>query len=1420
MPLAQLYRRAHNAKTAQELCNNAYFLWEAGLKLLSSTAIVEYAGRGGADPELTECLRNLARPALGHWWEFARRLTPVLADQGLAPFIAIRDLLLGRARDDLPRAAGLDAVLREVLEGKVGARATVYLAELFDRLVRYRNDEIGHGAAGQRPTGFYERVGRSLVAGATEVFARLDVLAGHRLVFTADVRQTEGIWLVERSQLVGEVAQRIPPLELPRGEAARVPDGNRVFLDDPVVAASDATSLRLLHPLLIYSPETNEVSFLNARRGERTTEYLCYTTGCHNRRPDLGTEQRALMARVLGMAVTAEDAAQWATRSQAEEPAPIPMPASSRLLGEYELITELGRGGMGVVYRAWQPSLHRQVAIKRLLQIGDPRAETRFRREIHALGQVEHPNLVKIFADGKDGEAWFYVMELVEGATLAAVCDKLTANKSSAGSLDFNTWQAALSTVCEESRQAEQPLSDNGAIAQSPPPVSAEQPVTPSCVPSLAAPSYVRHIVELIRQVAQAAHELHEAGIIHRDIKPSNIIVTADGTQAVLMDLGLAQLTDEVQGRLTRTRQFVGTLRYASPQQVLAVSRLDRRSDVYSLGATLWELLTLCPIYGADDQMPTPDLMERIQRDEPTRLRTHNPGIAKDLEAIVLKCLEKSSDRRYATAGELVTDLKRFLGGEPVQARPVSGWERGMKWARRHPTSAALTVVSALAAFAIVGGLVSLAYGTRLATALKDLQNERVRTELQQIETNKQRDEAERQRLARVQEQRSITSRLQYAAQLNWAEHEWQSSNVLKVITLLDGLRPTQSDQTDLRGFEWYYLRQLCRSGERLIRPQAGPVRSVAYSPDGRSLAAIVGDLLQSELRVWSLSKGSEIPDFRSPNHFERVTSIAYSPVGGHVAIANGRNLDLLDAETATKIRSFRPSYGILDLANVTITNVAFSPDGTHLASTGTDRALRIWDTRTGTQILKIDHQPEGIFLRLAFSPDGKRIATVAETETVVRVWNATTGLPEQTIWGHTDGILGVVFSPDGNTIASAGGDKTIRLWNTRTGKNVRTIRGHIDMVTSVAFSPDGERLASASGDLANPQKPGEVKVWDTKTGRQLYSLKGHTASVWSVCFSPDGKRLATASWDETVKVWNLATAAGSRILAKHEAPVHGVAFRPDGQRLASVGDDRTLKVWDVATGTEVFSILAHDDLISTVSFSPDGERLATGGRDKKVKIWDATSGKHLRTLVGHDDRVTSVVFSPDKGSIASASVDKTVRIWNVTTGDELLRIDQHHGSVRDVAFSPDAHYIASACEDKVVRLWNAAAGRLSSAFTGHTDYAYRVAFSPDGHRLVSASEDGTVKVWDIGSGQVVFSLLRHTGSVYCATFNPDGQRIVSAGEDMMIKLSDALTGQELITLPGHTGPVLCLAISRDSKYLASGSEDKTVRIWDGAPQP
>ena len=605
------------------------------------------------------------------------------------------------------------------------------LTELFDRVVQYRNKLLGHGAAGALKDDVHREMAGALLAGASEVLARLDVLAGRRLLHVAEVKQVGGVWLVQRYELVGEARRRLVALELPRSEAARLPDGDRVYLQ--AADAADATEMAALHPLLLYDAEAGSALFLNSRKGKSRTEYLCYTTGGVVERPDLGGERRDLLARALGMPVAEEQEQAWAAHALQEEqqnaPAESPESMGPRRIGEFELLSELGRGGMGIVYRAWQPSLGRQVALKTLLQVGDVRSDGRFRREIRALGKVDHPHLVKVHTSGSDGEHWFYAMELVEGVPLADVSAHLDRLPAGTTDVDLPVWRQAVSTACEQARQAEKPLSD--PRPQAVPLPAREQQESVSGKSALVSLDYVRQVVELVRQTALAAHALHEAGVLHRDIKPGNIMVTADGSRATLMDLGLAQLADDLEGRLTRTRQFVGTLRYVSLEQ-LGGATLDSRADVYSLGATLWELLALRPLFGVTEQTPTPDLILKLQRDEPERLRRYAPAVGRDLEAVVHCCLEKDPKQRYASAAELANDLERWQKGEPVTARQVTGLERAWKWVKRRPVLAAMAAAVVLA---LLGGTaVSTWFGIQANNRANQLEWEQKHRALAQVQ--------------------------------------------------------------------------------------------------------------------------------------------------------------------------------------------------------------------------------------------------------------------------------------------------------------------------------------------------------------------------------------------------------------------------------------------------------------------------------------------------------------------------------------------------------------------------------------------------------------------------------------------------------------------------------------------------------------
>jgi WD40 repeat protein len=459
----------------------------------------------------------------------------------------------------------------------------------------------------------------------------------------------------------------------------------------------------------------------------------------------------------------------------------------------------------------------------------------------------------------------------------------------------------------------------------------------------------------------------------------------------------------------------------------------------------------------------------------------------------------------------------------------------------------------------------------------------------------------------------------------------------------------------------------------------------------------------------------------------------------------------------------------------------------------------------------------------VSFSPDGRLLASGAKDNTV-RVWDARTGQEVLSFGGHTEPVSSVCFSPDGRHVASAGGDRTVKVWDALSGQEVLCLRGHANWVTGVRFSPGGERLATASAD-------GTVKVWGAHSGRELLSLEGHDGWVFGVCFSPDGKQIASAGWDRTVRLWDAQTGQSLLVLAEgHTWPVTGVCFSPGGERLASGSLDRTVRVWDVsmstkdqqAGGRQLLALQGHAEPVNGVCFSPDGNRLASAGMDQTVKVWDLGTGRLLLSLKGHAGPVWCVCFDPDGRRLASTGEDGTVRLWEGQTGQQVLALKGHTLPVYRLCFSPEGQHLASASLDRTVRLWEAHTGQAFLTLEGYTGELASFCFSPDRKRLAVAGNDQTVKVWDARTGQAVLALKGHTGEIIGVRFDPDGQRLVTSGRDETLRVWEASTGACLQVIEGAEAvPLACLprtqttaAVVRMLETVVVGPRSRNVIAW------
>jgi len=1029
-------------------------------------------------------------------------------------------------------------------------------------------------------------------------------------------------------------------------------------------------------------------------------------------------------------------------------PLPHGMP---QVFGGYELIEEVARGGMGIVYRARQSGAGRVVAVKVVAagHFASPDFIRRFRNEAEAAATLDHPNIVPTYEVGERDGHPFFSMKLIEGGSLAQR-------------------MAAL-----------------------------EFPMEP------------REAAGLIAKLARAVHYAHQRGVLHRDIKPGNVLLDARN-EPHLTDFGLAKLVEK-DSTLTHTVAMLGTPAYMSPEQARGEAKqLTTAVDVYGLGAVFYELLTGQPPFGAG---PTVETVRRVLETEPRRPSTLRPGLDRDLDIICLKCLEKEPGRRYGSAEALAADLDRWRNHEPILARPASALERAAKWIRRNRAAFNALVTIGLLLMAGTGVSTWQAIEANRARraevqhrgvaeesrALAETQHRIARAEWQRAEQYLARAEwlvyAGNLMMAQTDFELGNGGLAQhYLEQCDVSLRGWEwrylktrisarqtisghGATITSAVFSPDGRRIlTGSFDGTARVWD-------AASGSELLvlTGHQGDVLSVAFSPDGQRIVTGGGKWAvgrtPGEAMVWDAATGELLLELKGHNF--AVWSVAFSSDGQRIVTGAG---DRGYGPGEVKVWDAAKGLEILTLPSEveSVRGVAFSPDGHRIVtgSTGSANATaRVWDAATGKPLLALK-RPMNL-TSVAFSPEGDRIVTGGDN--VANVWDAATGELLFGLKGHNRAVWSVAFSPDGRRIVTGSWDQTANVWDAATGELLFTLKGHSSHVVGVAFSPDGKSIVTASADTL-------AKVWDAESGQEIPRLKGHTDSVNSIAFSPDGRRIVTGSQDGTMKIWD----AGTRreILSLRGAPsqppdgadVYGVAISPDSQRVATASKDKTARVWDMSTGQQLLT-LKHNTSVLSVAFSPDGERIVTGTGDPEfpdrgpceARVWDAATGQPLLTLK-HARAVRSVAMSPDGQRFVTGSDDAIARVWDAATGREMFSLRGHTGALPGVAFSPDGQRILTGSWDDTAGVWDAASGERLLTLKGHTGHVRSVAFSPDGQRIVTGSEDWTARVWNAVTGAEALALRGHSEMVWSVAVSPDGQQIATgiAGAEAVVNIWSA----------------------------------------------
>jgi eukaryotic-like serine/threonine-protein kinase len=946
--------------------------------------------------------------------------------------------------------------------------------------------------------------------------------------------------------------------------------------------------------------------------------------------------------------------------------------AAGGTLGDYRLLREVGRGGMGVVYEAEQLSLRRRVALKVLAfaAVLDPRHLQRFQNEARSAACLHHPNIVPVYGVGCERGVHYYAMQFIEGPTLAALIQDLRRQRRRPADKETRR-QGDRETEIVGQASATPPGPDRGVLFSLSP-----------CLP-VSLSEFFRTVARLGVQAAEALEHAHQAGVVHRDVKPANLMVDARGNLWVT-DFGLAVCQAET--GVTRSGDLVGTLRYMSPEQALGRrGALDHRTDVYSLGATLYELLTLEPAFGGDDRQ---ELLRRIVAEEPRPARRLNPAVPADLETVVAKAMAKAPDERYATAQELADDLRRFLEDRPVRARRPSLWQKGRKWARRNePVVWGLALFAALAVLGSLVGAGAYAYQKGQLAWEKDQvarQQEVARRGSDQRLYHALLDEAAALRLARGPGYRArVWEKLHEAVGLNVPEKGPDRVRATVLACLgdpvglerIEGPSAARAPPPPLSA-EW---EAVVREELRRANPPEPARYARAVSPDGEVLA---------------FSAMSSVVHLRPRGGAWRRQAISTLGAVYDLAFTPDRQSLIAGCEEGVIVWdvSRLPAGAVRWSCRCgNVFSVAAQPGGRLLATAG--RRLELWSLSTNRLVAALESPANGATVE--FSADGKLLLAVAGGRAVAG-WPVNDTPERRLLYADQGGVPAVAFSPDGKLLAAGSKGGAALLWDVASGRLRHACRthppglGHFGTVEAVAFSPDGRLLAA--GDFL-----GDIRLWGAETGKEvaraLHSGTKPPGQVWRVQFSSGGRYLA-AGGGQGVEVWEVWADGGAVTLARWR-DVHGpgpdkvltvydLAFHPGEAELAFLSASGWLHRLGMEKGTPSAPLGPRAAVqLRALQFDAAGERLTYVTRSGTLGVYD------WRTGAVRDTGQKALQVAQSGRWAATPGLGHEVLLYDLEAGRPAYALPAEGSDVWCLTFSPDGTLLAVGLSDGGVALWD-----------------------------------------------------------------------------------------------------------------------------------